>query len=64
MKLALVAAMCLCLSACATYRQTLVDEKGRTITCEAAGKNGFITGLYLRRAFEQCIADAHSKGFD
>ena len=48
---------------CATYRTTLTNEKGQSIACEASGKSGIITGFYLQRAFEDCIAAAKAQGF-
>ena len=33
------------------------------MTCEASGKSGIVTGLYLRRGFEDCIGDAKAQGF-
>jgi hypothetical protein len=51
------------LASCATYKTKLSDAQGRTITCEASGKNGIITGYYLRRGFEDCIAVAKAQGF-
>lgn len=51
------------LAACASYKTTLTDAQGRTMTCEASGKSGIVTGLYLRRGFEDCISDAKAQGF-
>lgn len=51
------------LAGCATYKTTLTDAQGRTMTCEASGKNGIVTGYYLRRGFEDCVAAAKAKGF-
>ena len=51
------------LEGCATYKTTLTDAQGRTVTCEASGKSGIVTGYYLRRGFEDCIADAKAQGF-
>ena len=34
---------------CAHYKTTLTNAKGETVTCEASGNSGFITGYYLRR---------------
>lgn len=48
---------------CATYKSTLTNAQGQTMTCEVSGKNGLITGLYLRQSFETCIADAKAKGY-
>lgn len=50
-------------SACATYKTTLTDAEGKTITCEASGKSGIITGHYLRRGFEECVAAAKAQGY-
>jgi len=51
------------LGGCATYKTTLVNAQGEKITCEASGKSGIVTGYYLRRGFEDCIAAANAKGF-
>lgn len=48
---------------CAHYKTTLTNDQGRTMTCEASGKNGIVTGHYVRSAFQQCIADANAQGF-
>jgi hypothetical protein len=48
---------------CATYKSTMTDAQGRTVTCEASGKSGIVTGYYLRRGFEDCITDAKAQGF-
>jgi len=48
---------------CATYKTTLTNEKGETVTCEASGKSGIITGFYLRQGFEDCIKAAKAQGF-
>ena len=45
-------------SACATYKTTVTDPQGRSITCEASGKSGLITGIYLRQGFDDCVAAA------
>ena len=51
------------LSGCATYKSTLTNAKGETVTCEASGKSGIITGQYLRQGFEDCINAAKARGF-
>jgi len=51
------------LTGCATYKTTLTDAQGKTVTCEASGKSGIVTGYYLRRGFEDCIADAKAHKF-
>lgn len=58
-------ALCLgaLLSGCASYKTTLTDSKGTSATCEASGKNGLITGYYLRQGFEDCIAAAKANGY-
>ena len=48
---------------CATYKTTLTNAKGESITCEASGKSGIVTGYYLRKGFDNCIASARSQGF-
>lgn len=51
------------LAGCATYKTTLTNAKGETVTCEASGKSGIITGYYLRQGFEDCISAAKAQGF-
>lgn len=51
------------LSGCATYRQTLTNAQGQTITCEASGKSGIVTGHYLKQGFQDCIDRAHAQGY-
>lgn len=48
---------------CATYKTTLTNVQGEKVTCEASGKSGIVTGYYLRRGFEDCIAAAKAQGF-
>jgi hypothetical protein len=57
---ALIAGMSILLlcPACATYRTTVTDPQGRSVTCEASGKSGLITGMYLRQGFDDCVAAA------
>ena len=38
--IAIVALALLC--ACASYKRTLTDERGRSVTCEASGKSGVL----------------------
>lgn len=61
--LALLAVAVTAAAGCATYKTTLTDAQGRTAACEASGKNGVVTGYYLRRGFEDCIAAAKAQGF-
>jgi len=49
---------------CATYKQTLTNAKGESVTCEASGKTGIVSGYYLRKGFEDCVADARAKGYN
>ncbi|MGH6858410.1 MAG: hypothetical protein ACRECP_12455 [Methylocella sp.] len=60
---ALLVVLLTALAGCATYKTTLADAQGRTATCEASGKNGIVTGYFLRRGFEDCIAAAKAQGF-
>ena len=53
----------LTLSSCATYKTTLTNAQGQTMTCEASGKSGLITGIYLRQGFEQCVSNAQAQGY-
>jgi len=57
--------LCVTLSlvGCATYKQTLTDAKGQTVTCEASGKSGILTGMYLKQGFDDCIASANKNGY-
>jgi len=48
---------------CATYKTTLTNAEGQTTTCEASGKSGLVTGYYLRKGFEDCVANAKAQGF-
>lgn len=52
------------LSGCATYKTTMTNKKGESITCEASGKSGIVTGIYLRKGFEDCINEAKKNGFN
>jgi len=64
-KLIIFAIICVTvLAGCAHYKTTLTNAKGETVTCEASGKSGFITGYYLRRGFEDCINAAKARGFE
>jgi len=51
------------LAGCATYKSTMTNAKGETVTCEASGKSGFITGHYLRQGFEDYVSAAKIQGF-
>jgi len=51
------------LSGCATYKSTLTNAQGQTMTCEASGKNGIITGPMLRQGFDDCVNAAEAKGY-
>ena len=51
------------LAGCATYKATLTNAQGHSITCEAAGKNGILTGSYLRSGFDDCVAKAEAHGY-
>jgi hypothetical protein len=48
---------------CAHYRTTLTDDQGRTVTCEASGKNGIFTGYMLRSTFQECVENAKANGY-
>lgn len=52
------------LSACASYHETLTNAKGQSVTCEASGHAGIITGFYLKESFRSCIDDARAHGFN
>jgi hypothetical protein len=59
--LALVAAAAL--AGCATYEESITNAQGQTVTCKASGKNGVITGYYLREGFQQCVDQAKAAGY-
>jgi len=63
LKLIIASVILTALVGCATYKTTLTNAKGETVTCEASGKSGIITGYYLRRGFEECINAAKAQGF-
>jgi hypothetical protein len=48
------------LAGCVTYQTTLINAQGQTITCEARGKSGIVTGY---SGFEDCVAAAKAQGF-
>ena len=48
----LVALIILLVGGCASYQTVLRNKNGETITCEASGKSGIITGYYLKEGFE------------
>ena len=43
---------------CATYKATLTNSKGQTMTCEASGK-----GCGVKSSFDECVAAAKSAGY-
>jgi hypothetical protein len=51
------------LTGCATYETTLTDAKGQTMTCKASGKNGLVSGYFLRKGFEDCVDKARAAGY-
>jgi hypothetical protein len=51
------------LGGCASYKATLTNDNGQTMTCEASGKSGIITGAHVRGAFDDCLAAAHAQGY-
>jgi hypothetical protein len=53
----------LALGGCATYETTLTNAQGQTVTCKASGKNGIVTGYYLRKGFQDCIDSAKAAGY-
>jgi hypothetical protein len=53
----------LILAGCATYETTLTNTQGQTTTCKASGKNGIVTGYYLRKGFEDCVDKARAAGY-
>jgi uncharacterized protein YceK len=60
----LIALAILLISGCASYQATLRNKNGETITCEASGKSGLITGYYLKEGFDTCVDNAHKSGFN
>jgi len=64
LKLIIIASVAaIILTGCATYKSTLTNAKGETVTCEASGKSGIMTGHYLRQGFEDCLAAARDRGY-
>jgi len=61
--LILVSILGLALAACATYQETLTNAQGQKVTCEAHGKNGIVTGLWLRQGFDHCVHQAQAAGY-
>lgn len=51
------------MAGCATYKTTLTNAKGESVTCEAHGKNGIITGMYLKKGFTDCVNNAKANGY-
>jgi hypothetical protein len=51
------------LTGCATYKTTLTNAKGESITCEASGHAGIISGSYLKAGFQDCVNAAEAKGY-
>ena len=51
------------ISGCATYKTTLTNAKGETVTCEASGHAGIVTGHYLREGYEECVNNAKANGY-
>jgi hypothetical protein len=64
LKIAAIAVLLAAFAGCATYRTTLTNAQGQTVTCEASGKSGVVTGYYLRKGFEDCIDRAHAAGYN
>lgn len=65
MKQVVVVAMAtLLISGCASYQRVLKNKKGETITCQASGKSGIITGYYLKEGFDSCVNNARKAGFN
>ena len=62
-KFALAVIMTVTLAGCASYKRTMTDSQGHTLTCEASGKAGIVTGIYLRQGFDNCVAAAEAKGY-
>lgn len=59
----LCAVTALALCGCATYTTTLRNKQGETVTCKASGKDGLLTGYYLRKGFDECVHNAEAHGF-
>lgn len=45
-----------------TYQRTFTDTKGRTVTCEVSGRAGLLTGYYLKKGFDDCVANTEANG--
>ena len=63
MRAALALVLAALVVGCATYEETLTNAQGQTVTCKASGKNGIITGQYLREGFQRCIDQAKQAGY-
>jgi hypothetical protein len=63
MRVLLLAALSASLCGCATYETTLTNAQGQTATCKASGKNGIVTGYYLRKGFDDCVDKAKAAGY-
>lgn len=63
MRTTLIAVAVAILAGCATYRTQLTNDQGQTMVCEASGANGLVTGYFLRKNVEDCVAAAKEKGY-
>lgn len=59
----ILALMAFAVAGCASYKQTLTNASGQTVTCEASGHSGIITGQYLKEGFDKCVANAEAQGY-
>ncbi|MBV8665448.1 MAG: hypothetical protein JO269_03095 [Burkholderiaceae bacterium] len=63
MKRLIITFVAVTLTGCASYKQTLTNAQGQSITCEASGHAGIVTGQYLKEGFDKCVSEAENKGY-
>ncbi len=55
------------MTACATYKAILKNERNQTITCERFGPSEIVTGYFLsvglREKFDDCFKEADARSF-
>lgn len=60
---AVLMAALLVLTGCVTRKTVLVNEQGKTETCEASARVGFVSEYILKKRLQHCIDKARSQGF-
>lgn len=53
----------LVLTGCVTRKTVLVNDQGKTQTCEASARVGFVSQYILKKRLQHCIDKAESHGF-